>query len=135
MKRAIWSWSLSMMGIFFLSGIFLTARANGLQFASVYVDAGRFTEAVALFKNYPARNEDVPAINLLAGKTYLAIDKPAKAVEFFEMADALTLDNLEAQLDLPYVNSSLVSSQWQCDLPIRFLELVNNRPNPFISVL
>lgn len=122
-------------GDFFLSGIFLAARANGLQLLSVYVDAGRFTEAVALLKKYPARDEDGAGISLLAGKTYLAIDKPAKAVEFFEMADALTLDNLETQLDLPYVNSSLVSSQWQCDLPIRFLELVNDRPNPFISVL
>ena len=100
MKRVIWSWSLSMMGIFFLSGMFFTARANDLQLASVYVDAGRFTEAVTLLKNYPARDEDEAVINLLTGKIYLAIDKPAKAVEFFELADALTLDNLEAQLGL-----------------------------------
>jgi hypothetical protein len=33
----------------------------------------------------------------LTGKIYLAIDKPAKALEFFEMADVQSIDNTEIQ--------------------------------------
>ena len=100
MRISLWRRSLSAIGIFFLSAWLLGVRANDLQTASVYVDAGRFSEAVGVLKNYPARDEDESKINLLTGKIYLAIDKPAKALEFFELADALTLDNIDAQLGI-----------------------------------
>ncbi|MFM7657153.1 MAG: tetratricopeptide repeat protein [Burkholderiaceae bacterium] len=100
MQLFSWRPSLSVIGIFFLSSVLFSARANDLQQASIYVDAGRFSDAVSLLKNYAARDEDEAKINLLTGKIYLAIDKPAKALEFFELADALSLDNIDAQLGL-----------------------------------
>jgi S1-C subfamily serine protease len=74
------------------------AHANDLRTASVYVDAGRLAEAVALLKTYQATDEEEYKVNLLTGKIYLAIDKPAKALEFFEVADTLSLENIEAQV-------------------------------------
>ena len=100
MKHSFWHRSLSTIGIFFLSVWLVGARANDLQRASVYVDAGRFSEAVTLLKNYAANDEDEAKINLLTGKIYLAIDKPAKALPFFELADAISLDNVDAQLGI-----------------------------------
>jgi S1-C subfamily serine protease/Tfp pilus assembly protein PilF len=102
MRKSLGRRSLSAIGIFFLSAWLLGASANAddLEAASVYVDAGRFSEAVRLLKNYAARDEDEPKINLLTGKIYLAIDKPAKALAFFELADALSLDSIDAQLGI-----------------------------------
>ncbi|MFN5098693.1 MAG: tetratricopeptide repeat protein, partial [Burkholderiaceae bacterium] len=100
MVMSIWQRSLSAIGIFFLSAWLLGVRANDLQTASVYVDAGRFSEAVGILKNYAARDEDESKINLLTGKIYLAIDKPAKALAFFELADSLSLDSIDAQLGI-----------------------------------
>jgi S1-C subfamily serine protease len=88
------------IGIFFLSAWLLGVRANDLEAASVYVDAGRFSDAVGILKNYAARDEDESKINLLTGKIYLAIDKPAKALAFFELADSLSLDSIDAQLGI-----------------------------------
>lgn len=100
MGKSIWQRSLSAIGIFFLSAWFLGVRANDLETASVYVDAGRFSEAVGILKNYAARDEDESKLNLLTGKIYLAIDKPAKALAFFELADSLSLDSIDAQLGI-----------------------------------
>ncbi len=100
MGVSIWQQSLSAIGIFFLSARLLGVRANDLQTASVYVHAGRFSEAVGILKNYAARDEDESKINLLTRKIYLAIDKPAKALVFFELADSLSLDNIDAQLGI-----------------------------------
>ena len=100
MGMSIWQRSLSAIGIFFLSAWLLGVRANDLQTASVYVDAGRYSEAVGILKNYTARDEDESKINLLTGKIYLAIDKPAKALAFFELADSLSLDSIDAQLGI-----------------------------------
>jgi len=92
--------SLSLMGIFFLNFWISSANANTLQLASVYVDAGRYSDAVAILKKYPATEEEEYKINVLTGKIYLAIDKPAKALEFFEAADVLSLDNVDAQVGI-----------------------------------
>jgi S1-C subfamily serine protease len=96
----MWQRSLLAIGIFFLSAWLLGVRANDLEAASVYVDAGRFSDAVGILKNYAARDEDESKINLLTGKIYLAIDKPAKALAFFELADSLSLDSIDAQLGI-----------------------------------
>ena len=72
--------SLSLMGIFFLNLWIGSASANNLQLASIYVDAGRYSNAVAILKKYEASEEDEYKVNLLTGKIYLAIDKPAKAL-------------------------------------------------------
>ena len=100
MGKSMWRRSLSAIGVFFLSAWLLGVRANDLEAASVYVDAGRFSEAVGILKNYAARDEDESKINLLTGKIYLAIDKPAKALAFFELADSLSLDSIDAQLGI-----------------------------------
>jgi serine protease Do len=100
MGKSMWQRSLSAIGIFFLSAWLLGVRANDLEAASVYVDAGRFSDAVGILKNYAARDEDESKINLLTGKIYLAIDKPAKALAFFELADSLSLDSIDAQLGI-----------------------------------
>lgn len=100
MGKSMWRRSLSAIGIFFLSAWLFGVRANDLEAASVYVDAGRYSEAVGILKNYAARDEDESKINLLTGKIYLAIDKPAKALAFFELADSLSLDSIDAQLGI-----------------------------------
>jgi serine protease Do len=100
MGTSMWQRSLSAIGIFFLSAWLLGVRANDLEAASVYVDAGRYSEAVGILKNYAARDEDESKINLLTGKIYLAIDKPAKALAFFELADSLSLESIDAQLGI-----------------------------------
>ena len=76
--------SLSLMGIFFLIFGMRVASANDLRLASIYVDAGRLADAVNILKKYEASEEDEPKVNLLTGKIYLAIDKPEKALEFFD---------------------------------------------------
>jgi serine protease Do len=90
--------SLSLMGIFFLNFWIGQANANNLQLASVYVDAGRYSDAVAILKKYTPTDEEEYVINVITGKLYLAIDKPAKALEFFEAADVQSLDNIDAQI-------------------------------------
>ena len=89
--------SLSLIGIFFLIFGMRVASANDLRLASIYVDAGRLADAVNILKKYEAIEEDEPKVNLLTGKIYLAIDKPEKALEFFEMADVQSIDNTEIQ--------------------------------------
>ncbi len=89
--------SLSLMGIFFLIFGMRVACANDLHLASIYVDAGRLADAINILKKYEASDEDESKVNLLTGKIYLAIDKPAKALEFFEMADVQSIDNTEIQ--------------------------------------
>jgi predicted negative regulator of RcsB-dependent stress response len=88
------------MGIFFLNFWISSANANTLQLASVYVDAGRYSDAIAILKKYPATEEEEYKVNVLTGKIYLAIDKPAKALEFFEAADVMSLDNIDAQVGI-----------------------------------
>jgi predicted negative regulator of RcsB-dependent stress response len=82
------------MGIFFLIFGMQVAFANDLRLASIYVDAGRLADAVNILKKYEASEEDEPKVNLLTGKIYLAIDKPEKALEFFEMAMQILLSVL-----------------------------------------
>lgn len=92
--------SLSLMGIFFLNFWIGSANANNLDLASVYVDAGRYSDAISILKKYELSDEEEYKVNLLTGKIYLAIDKPAKALEFFEAADVQSLDNIDAQVGI-----------------------------------
>jgi serine protease Do len=92
--------SLSLIGIFFLIFSIGAANANNLHLASIYVDAGRYSEAVSILKNYEPAEEEEYKVNLLTGKIYLAIDKPSKALEFFEAADVMSLDNIDAQVGI-----------------------------------
>ena len=73
--------------------------AAGLRQASVLVEAGRYKDAVAVLKTLEAQNPDDEArISVLTGTIYLGIERPAKAVEYFEEALAQAPDNVDATL-------------------------------------
>ena len=55
---------------------------NALRSARVLIEASRFKDAVAILKTYESqgRSDDLD-ISLLTGKIYLALDRPATALE------------------------------------------------------
>lgn len=73
-----------------------TAR---LRQASVFVEAGRYKDAVTVLKAMePQGPEDEVRIGILTGKIYLGIDRPAKAVGYFEDALARAPERFDAAL-------------------------------------
>ena len=81
---------------------------QALRRASIMVEAGRFKEAVAILKEVePQTRGDDLALSVLTGKIYLAIDRPAKALEFFEDADAQALENFDAAIGAAQANLQL----------------------------
>ena len=86
-----------------LAGVADVARAQDnaalLRQARVFVEAERYKDAVAVLKTLePQSREDEVSIGILTGKIYLAIDRPAKAVGYFEDAQAQAPENFEAAL-------------------------------------
>ena len=86
-----------------LAGVAEVARAQDnaalLRRASVFVEAERYKDAVAVLKTLePENRQDEASVSILTGKIYLAIDRPAKAVGYFEDAQALAPENFEAAL-------------------------------------
>jgi predicted Zn-dependent protease len=81
---------------------------NSLRRASVLVDANRFKDAVAILKTYESqgRSDDLD-ISLLTGKIYLALDRPATALEYFERAYAQDLESYEAVMGAANANLKL----------------------------
>ena len=74
-------------------------NATSLRQASVWVEAGRYKDAVAILKTLEAQNPDEEArIKILTGAMYAGIERPAKAVEYFEEALVQAPDNLDAAL-------------------------------------
>ena len=70
-----------------------------LREASVLVEAERFKDAVAVLKTLePETRQEAVLIGLLTGKIYLGIDRPAKAVGFFEDAQSQAPENFEAAM-------------------------------------
>ena len=70
-----------------------------LRNARIFVEAERYKDAVAVLKTLePQGLEDEVSIGILTGKIYLGIDRPAKAVGYFEDAQAQAPDNFEAAL-------------------------------------
>ena len=79
-----------------------------LRKANVLVAAGQYKEAVAILKQYePKDREDELNIALLTGKIYLAIDRPAKALEFFEDAQSQSVESFDAVLGAAEANLKL----------------------------
>ncbi len=73
------------------------AKTDALTRASIFVDAGRLKDAVAILKVYEPRDaKEEQQIALLMGKIYLAIDRPAKALEIFRSADEQLTFNMDA---------------------------------------
>ena len=70
-----------------------------LRQASVFVEAERYKDAVSVLKTLePQGREDEVSIGILTGKIYLAIDRPAKAVGYFEEALAQAPERFDAAL-------------------------------------
>jgi len=82
--------------------------AMALRSAGIFVAAGQFKQAVSILKEYDSENsEEEISINLLTGKIYLALDKPAKALDFFELVDSQSIDNYEAVIGIAHSNLKL----------------------------
>ena len=79
-----------------------------LRRARVLIEASRFKDAVAILKTYESqgRSDDLD-ISLLTGKIYLALDRPATALEYFERAYAQDLENYEAVMGAATANLKL----------------------------
>ena len=70
-----------------------------LRQASVFVEAERYKDAVAVLKTLePENRQEEVSIGILTGKIYLAIDRPAKAVGYFEEALAQAPERFDAAL-------------------------------------
>lgn len=70
-------------------------KRDTLNQASIFIDAGRLKDAVALLKTHESSDpKEVQQVTLLMGKIYLAIDRPAKALELFQ--------NIDEQLSLNF---------------------------------
>jgi S1-C subfamily serine protease len=79
-----------------------------LRQAGVYVEAERYKDAVAILRTLePRSREEELDVSLLTGKIYLAIDRPAKALEFFEDAEAQSLESFDATIGLANANLRL----------------------------
>ncbi len=81
--------------------------ALSLDLARALIDAEQFEDAVMVLKELDAGGT-VPAarIDLLMGRIYLAIAKPAKALDFFEHAAMSSLEG-EAEADLGMAEAKL----------------------------
>jgi S1-C subfamily serine protease len=74
-------------------------RKDTLTKASIFIDAGRLKDAVALLKTHePADPKEAQQVTLLMGKIYLAIDRPAKALELFQSVDEQLPLNLDVAM-------------------------------------
>jgi len=70
-----------------------------LRQASVLVEAERYKDAVAVLKTLePQSPDEEVSIGILTGKIYLGIDRPAKAVGYFETAQSQASESFEAVL-------------------------------------
>ena len=72
-------------------------KTDALTQASIFIDAGRLKDAVAILKAHEPRDaKEEQQITLLMGKIYLTIDRPAKALEYFRNADEQLTFNMDA---------------------------------------
>ncbi|WP_040475530.1 serine protease [Paramagnetospirillum caucaseum] len=101
------------VGILALSGIALAAPESNpipsMELARSLIDAEQFEQAVAILKQLDAGEASTSAqIDLLFGRIYLSIGKPAKALGFFEEASFASLDGeAEAYLGLAEADLAL----------------------------
>ena len=81
---------------------------NALRRARVLIEASRFKDAVAILKTYESqgRSDDLD-ISLLTGKIYLALDRPATALEYFEQAYEQDFESYEAVIGAATANLKL----------------------------
>lgn len=85
----------------FVGGAQAQANDNALRLrqAAVYVEAERLKDAIAILKTlYPSNTGQASDVSLLTGQMYLAIDRAAKALEYFEDAEALAPERFDAAM-------------------------------------
>jgi serine protease Do len=81
---------------------------KSLERTAELIKAERLDEALVVLKFVETEEPKVQArIDTLLGKLYLRLDKPAKALEFFEHASFTSMDDAEAFLGLAEANLSL----------------------------
>lgn len=87
-------------GLFCVHGVIAAdTTADALTRAGILIDAGRLKDAVAVLKGHEPRDaREEQKITLFMGKIYLAIDRPAKALEYFRSADEQPSFNMDAML-------------------------------------
>jgi len=79
-----------------------------LRKARVFVEAERYKDAVAVLKTLePQGREDELSIGILTGKIYLGIDRPSKAVGYFEDAQSQAPESFEAALGAAHTHMQL----------------------------
>jgi tetratricopeptide (TPR) repeat protein len=95
------------MGLLALGGVAFAAAPEtqsraSMELARSLIDAEQFEQAVSVLKQLDAADAATSAqIDLLFGRIYLGIGKPAKALGFFEEASFTSLDGeAEAYLGL-----------------------------------
>ncbi len=101
------------VGILALGGVAFAAPESkpipSMELARSLIDAEQFEQAVAILKQLDTTDATTSAqIDLLFGRIYLAIGKPAKALGFFEEASFASLDGeAEAYLGLSEADLAL----------------------------
>jgi len=103
-----------MIGILALSGVAFAAVSEtrpipSMELARSLIDAEQFEQAVSILKQLDTTDATTSAqIDLLFGRIYLSIGKPAKALGFFEEASFASLDGeAEAYLGLAEADLAL----------------------------
>lgn len=91
---------LLIIGLFCTDGVIAAdATKDALTRAGIFIDAGRLKDAVAVLKSHEPRDaREEQKITLMMGKIYLAVDRPAKALEYFRSADEQLSFNMDAML-------------------------------------
>ena len=111
----IWRMAL-VIGMLTLGGTVLPAEAGqdpagGFDLAGSLIDAEQYEKAVTVLKQLNAEDAATQArIDLLFGRIYLAINKPAKSLDFFEHAAFASLD-VEAEATLGMAEARLTLGQ------------------------
>ena len=99
--KTIWLWlNLSILAITVFAQTAHAAenkQVDTLRQARVMAEAGRYKDAVALLKTFEPQDRDEELdTNLIAGKIYLALDRSASALEYYEKAFEQDIENFDA---------------------------------------
>ena len=107
------------------------SAVDSIRQAKVLAGAGRHKEAIALLKTIETEERaDELAINLLVGKIYLSIDRPANAREFFELAYDHDIENFDAAMGVATSHMQLGNFKQARQFLNLALALEKNSPEP-----
>lgn len=99
---------LTLCGLCAFAVLAADGKPDPLTRASIFIDAGRLKDAVALLKTHdPADPKEAQQVTLLMGKIYLAIDRPAKALELFQSVDEQLPFNLDVVMGAAHASLKL----------------------------